>query len=325
MQRFMILALLVSCLVVAPAFGAVAPPQPPAKKAGAPSPQPAKEEAASVAILSIIPSQGEAGTTIVVSGSGFTADTTLYLATTKIAANVAGAKQLSFEVPDLPPGLYALYVRTPRGAASKSYSFVILAQRPVAVDLTPDTVYSCAPASERQVTVSGHHFRDGSQVLFDGAAIRSRFISPDSLSFTAPSVAGGLHQVQVRNPDGSVSGVLGLLIDGNPEITGVTSGEEYVNYYNLYIDGRNFQQGSTVVVTEEKSLDLMAGGQLSVDVKRFQSGVSSGGPERDRIVYVSCNRIVYQRYPYSTVPKNFRVQVVNPDGSQSTTTSVSAP
>lgn len=325
MPRFIGLPLLlIFFLAVWPAAGAVAPPPVPGKKAPAPASQPKKEELPPPTIMSIIPAQGEAGMTVVVSGSDFSDETTLFLAMTPIPATVVGAKQLSFEIPDLPPGLYALYVRRPDGSASKSYGFTILPQRPIAIDLNPDTVYACASASERQVTVSGHYFREGSQVLFDGAAVRSRYVSPATLSFTAPNVAAGLHQVQVKNPDGSLSGVLGLLLDGKPEITNVTSGEEYVNYYNLYIDGINFQQGSTVVVTEERSLELM-GGQLSVDVKRFQSGVGSGGPERDRIVYVNCNRIVYQRYPYSTVPKSFKVQVMNPDGSQSAAISVSAP
>ena len=31
-----------------------------------------------------------------------------------------------------------------------------------------------------------------------------------------------------------------------------------------------------------------------------------------RFLYVNCNRIIYQRYPYSTTAKNLRIQVINP-------------
>jgi hypothetical protein len=261
---------------------------------------------------------------VTISGTGFTGENTVFLGAEEIPATSVSERQLSFEIPELKPGLYALFVKRRDGTASASYGFTVQGLKPIAIDLAPDTVYACAAPSERQVTLSGHNFRAGSQVLFDGAAIRTRFGSAESLSFTAPQVAGGLHQVQVRNPDGSVSGVLGLLIDAKPELTNVTSGEERVNYYDLILEGRNFQQGSTVVVAEEKSLEFF-GQQYRTDVRRMQTGVGTGGPERDRVIYVDCNRIVYERYPYSTVPKNFKVQVINPDGSESTQVSVSAP
>ncbi|HEY6009580.1 MAG TPA: IPT/TIG domain-containing protein [Geobacteraceae bacterium] len=321
LKRFSFFVLL---LLMPLAAGAAEPAPIPAARPAAPQSALPRKGEVPITILSIIPAQGEPGTIVSISGSGFADDSTVFLATEEIPATVVGQKQLSFEIPELPPGLYALFVKRPDGSVSRSYSFTVQALKPIAIDLTPDTVYACAAASERRVTVYGHNFRDGSQVLFDGAAIRSRFGSAESLAFTAPQVGGGLHQVQVRNPDGSVSGVLGLLIDAKPELTNVTSGDEHVNYYDLILEGRNFQQGSTVVVVEERSLELM-GSQRSVDVKRMQTGVGTGGPERDRVIYVDCNRIVYERYPYSTVPKNFKVQVMNPDGSESSQVSVSAP
>ena len=275
-------------------------------------------------MLSITPAEGEPGTTVVVSGTGFTENTTVFLATQELTATVIGDRQLSFEIPDVPAGLYALFLKQSDGTVSSSFSFTLLPKKPIAIDLYPDTIYACSAGRERQVVVSGHNFRDGSQVLFDGAGIKGRYISPESVSFIVPQVSGGLHQVQVRNTDGSTSGVLGLMIDAKPEISSVTRGEEYVTYYNLNVDGRNFQQGSTLVVMEEKTLDVVSP-QLAVDVKRLQSGGNSAGFERDRVVYLNCNRFIYQRTPYSSVPKNFKVQVLNPDGSESAVVSVSAP
>jgi len=117
--------------------------------------------------------------------------------------------------------------------------------------------------------------------------------------------------------------VLGLVIDARPEIAGVTRGDEYVNYYNLIIEGRNFQQNSMVVVMEERSLEETPS-QLAVDVKRITSG-SASVTEREQILFMNCNRIIYQRHPYSTLPKSFSVQVINPDGGESSVISVNAP
>jgi IPT/TIG domain len=274
-------------------------------------------------VLSIIPSQGEPGTTVTLYGTGFTENTSVFLGNKELPATVAGPRQLSFEIPTLSQGLYALYLMREDGTFSKPYNFSVLPLKPIANSLSPDTIYACSNSREREVTISGRYFKQGSQVMFDGAAIKSRFSSSESLSFSTPQVADGLHQVQVRNPEDAFSGVLGLVIDGRPEITGVTQGEETVNHYNLTIDGRNFVQNSSLVVMEDSSVEQNTA-QPTVDIKRISS-LSANSINREQLVYVNCSRIIYQRYPYSTTPKNFRIQVVNPGGGESSLVSVSAP
>jgi hypothetical protein len=321
-HRIMIFISLLAFVVVQPAFGAVenAPPRQKNKK-NTPA---AAEKAPAVNILSIIPAQGEPGITVTLYGTGFSPKTTVFLGNSEIPAKVIGPKQLSFDIPKLNPGLYALYLKREDGATSKPYNFSLLPLKPVALSITPDIVIACAAGHDREATIAGRNFQEGSQVLFDGAAIRSRFSSSETLSFNVPQIAGGLHQVQVRNPGDTVSGVLGLIIDARPEITSVDRGEEYVNYYNLVIEGKNFQQNSTLVVMEERSLEETPS-KLAVDVKRVTTSAAPA-TEREQLLYINCNRLVYQRYPYSTIPKNFRVQVVNPaGGGESSLVSVSAP
>jgi hypothetical protein len=272
-------------------------------------------------ILSIIPSQGEPGDTVTLSGSGFTGNITVNLGTYQMPAKPLG-QQLSFDIPELPPGLYALYIRRGDNATSRTYSFTVLPLKPVAESLSPDTITACSSGRDRVVTISGHNFIDKSQVIFDGAAIKGRFLGSDSLSFSVPQVAPGLHQVQIKNRDDSLSGVLGLMIDGRPEITSVTIKDEYVTSYNLLIEGRNFQQNSVLVVTEESTLEQ--GGAPQIEVRRIRSG-GGGAAERDRIMFSGCTQLIYQRFPYSSTLKSFRVQVVNPNGEESSVVQVSAP
>lgn len=316
-RRFLILISLLALLAPQLSFGAEAPPRQKARK----NPQ---AERAPLNILSIIPAQGEPGMTVTLYGTGFSEKTAVYLGSIELPAKVASQTQLSFDIPKLKPGLYALYLKREDGAASRPYNFTLLPEKPVATALTPDTIYACATGRDREATILGRNFREGTQVLLDGAALRARPSSPESLSFTIPHIPAGLHQVQVRNPGDALSGILGLAIDARPEITGVAQGEEYVNYYNLIIDGRNFQQNSTLVVMEERTTEESAS-RLAVDVKRITTGTATA-TERERLLYINCGRIIYQRYPYSSTPKNFRVQVVNPDGgSESSVVSVSAP
>jgi hypothetical protein len=283
-----------------------------------------EDQPAPITILSIIPAQGEPSISVTLSGSGFTDKTTAFLGNTGVPTEVLGPKQLTFDIPKLPPGLYALYLRRGDGTTSRTYNFILLPPKPDIYALSPDTMYACSADKDRDVVFTGRNFQEKAQVLFDGAAIRGKFISQETFSFTVPRVVAGLHQVQIRNPEGTLSGAQGLLIDARPEIDSVTTGEENVTYYNMVIGGRNFQQDSTVVITEERDLELTGMQQPVVDVKRLRSGTANA-TERERVLFVNCGQLIYQRYPYSTTLKNFRVQVINPGGEESSVIQVSAP
>jgi hypothetical protein len=259
------------------------------------------------AVLSIIPAQGEPGIGVILSGTGFNATTTVWLGTSEIRTRLLGAEQLSFELPQLAPGLYALFLKNGTGLTSKTYSFNVLPRKPVATALAPESISACSQDQEREVTVRGRNFAEDSSVLFDGAAVRSRFTSPEAMIFAVPPVAGGLHNIQVKNNDETTSGTIALLIDARPEITSVTIGTEAVNHYELQLRGKNFQQGSSVIV----------------DGRRIGMGLANPG-DRDRVIYMNCNHLIYQRYPYDPTAKELRLQVVN-GNEQSAAISISAP
>ena len=323
-MRFMPVSFIISCfiftlLTVTLASGASANPNDEARLDQAREVQPVP-----ITILSIIPAQGEPATSVTLSGSGFTGKTAAFLGNTAVPTEVLDAKQLTFDIPNLPPGLYALYLRRGDGTISRTYNFTLLPPKPDIYAISPDTMYACSANTDRDVVVSGRNFLSKSQLLFDGAAIRGTFISQETFSFTVPRVVAGLHQVQIRNPEGTLSGAQGLLIDARPEIDNVTAGEEYVNYYNLIIGGRNFQQDSTVVITEERELELTGMKQPVSEIKRLRSGTANA-TEHERVVFVNCGQLIYQRYPYSTTLKSIKVQVINPGGEESSMIQVSAP
>lgn len=259
-------------------------------------------------VLSIIPGQGAPGTKVIISGSGFTPETQLFLGIDEVPAKLLSSRQLSFDIPQTASGNYALYLRQKGGETGRAYSFVVVPVKPVATAISPDSIAYCAAGDERKITVSGRNFLDGAQILFDGALIRSSRNSAEEMTFTAPPVPGGLHQVQVKNPEETLSGALALLINNRPEVLSVSQGADYVNYYELEIAGINFQHGSTLIV----------------DGKKVQSGYPIPG-ERDRLVFINCNRLVYQRYPYDASAKTINLLVVNPGGEESGSFTVTAP
>lgn len=263
-----------------------------------------------VTILSIIPAQAEPGAKIMLSGTGFGENATVFLGSVEIPARVTGAKLAEFNLPpQLEPGLYALYLKRSDGTTGRSYNFTVLPLRPVLSSLEPAVISSCAAGRDREVIARGSNYAAASMLFFDGAVLTSTLLSPESISFTVPAVPGGIHQVQVKNSPENSSVPLTLSVETRPEIGQVTVGNEYVNFYELIITGKNFNQNSSVYVD-----GLQIGGRGGQDMA-----------EREKLIYIDCTKLIYQRYPYSPVNKDFRLQIVNAGGEGSQVITVTAP
>ncbi|MDD2541779.1 MAG: IPT/TIG domain-containing protein [Desulfuromonadaceae bacterium] len=265
-----------------------------------------------ITVLSIIPTQAEPGTKVLLTGTGFGENATVFLGSVEVPAQVTGAKQAEFVIPpQLEPGLYALYLKRADGTVGRSYNFTVLSVRPVLSSLQPSRISSCATGKEREVVARGENFGNTSMLFFNGAVISSTLLSSSSISFTVPSVAGGLYHVQVKNALDNSSIPLTLVIETKPEIGQITVGNDYVNYYELIITGRNFNQNSSIYVD---GVQIGGGGGDAQDMT-----------ERDKLIFVDCTKLVYQRHPYSPVNKNFRIQVINPGEEGSQVITVTAP
>lgn len=263
-----------------------------------------------VTILSINPAQAEPGAKVMLSGNGFGERASVFLGSVEIPARITGTKQAEFNLPPkLEAGLYALYLKRSDGTTGRSYNFTVLPVSPVLNSLQPGRISSCAIGREREVIARGSNFGGTSMLFFNGAAITSTLLSPESISFIIPTVPGGLHQVLVKNAPENGSVPLTLLVETRPEIDQVTVGNEHVNLYELIITGRNFNQNSLLYVD-----GIQIGGRGGQDMG-----------EREKLIYVDCTKLIYQRHPYSPVNKDFRLQVVNPGGEGSQIVSVTAP
>lgn len=260
-------------------------------------------------ILSIIPAQAEPGSKVNIFGSGFGEQASAFLGSVEIPAKIIEGKQLEFVIPPLEAGLYALYVKRADGASGRVYNFTVQALRPVLTSLSPDRVSTCASGGEREVTANGKNFSESASLLFDGAVVASRVVSAEQIVFSAPQAAGGIHQIMVKNDPENGSLPLALAFETKPEISQVSIGNEYVNYYELNIYGRNFQQNSAIYVDGQRIGGK--GGQEMVEL--------------EKLIYVDCTRMIYQRHPYSSTNKDFRVQVVNQGGEWSQVVNVTAP
>ena len=263
-----------------------------------------------VTLLSIIPAQAEPGLKVMLSGSGFGETASVFLGSVEITARITAARQAEFTIPQqMEAGLYALYLKRSDGIISRLYNFTVLPLRPTLNALQPAVISSCAVGKEREVIARGSNFSNSSLLFFDGAAVASKFLSPESISFNVPTIQGGLHQVLVKNAPENSSVPLTLEIETRPEIGQVVVGSEHVNVYELVISGRNFSHNSSLYVD-----GVQIGGRGGQDMA-----------EREKLIFVDCTKLIYQRHPYSPVNKDFHLQVINPGGEGSQVVTVTAP
>ena len=264
---------------------------------------------AAPSIISIIPAQGEPGSKVTIFGSRFGEQAAAFLGNIEVPASVTDGKRLEFIIPKLDAGLYALYVKRRDGTTGRIYNFTVQQCTPMLSQLTPDSVSTCTQGASRKVTASGKNFNETSVLLFDGAVIASRVVSPEQILFRVPQTSGGLHKIMVKNGTENGSLPLTLTLETRPEISQVSIGNEYVNYYELNIYGKNFQQNSAIYVDGQR-----IGGKGGQEMA-----------EREKLIFMDCTRLIYQRYPYSSTNKDLRIQVVNQGGEESQTVNVTAP
>lgn len=260
--------------------------------------------ASNLVVFSISPSQAEPGSSITINGSGFRDDTSVWLGGSQLNSRLIAPTRLEATIPlQTSPGQYALAIRSAK--VTRTYGLQVLSLRPTATSLTPDRITICSNEPQ-ELTVQGSHFTPDSQLLLDGAIIRSRFNSPESISFSIPApLSGGLHQVTVKRGDHTTT-PLALAVLTAPEIHTVTSGESQLNSYQLLISGINF--------TPQSSL-LVDGAPLA----------AAGLQQRDRLLYLDCTRLIYQRQPVTSSPRPLRLQVINPNSEYSDAYEITAP
>jgi hypothetical protein len=113
----------------------------------------------------------------------------------------------------------------------------------------------------------------------------------------------------VKNGPENGSVPFSLTLDTRPEISQVSIGNENVNYYEISIYGKNFHQNSSIYVDGQR-----IGGKGGQEIG-----------EREKLIFIDCTRLLYQRHPYSSTNKDFRIQVFNQGGEGSQVVNVTAP
>ncbi|MDX1982840.1 MAG: hypothetical protein SFV51_21400, partial [Bryobacteraceae bacterium] len=150
------------------------------------------------------------------------------------------------------PGAASVTVRTPEGSISGPLPFTILNPIPQLLSLSRSSIM--AGAVSFVLTATGERFVPGAQVLFNGTALATSFLSVTQLSAQVPAelvARPGAVSVSVRNPENQTSNSLRFNVTevSVPEISRLNPSSAAQNgpAFPMAVSGFNFLNGADVL------------------------------------------------------------------------------
>jgi hypothetical protein len=198
-------------------------------------------------ILGFSPTSGSAGTSVTITGSGFTGASSVTFNGTPASYTVNGASQITATVP-AGATTGTIGVTTSGGTASSADTFEV-----TAAPATP-SITSFSPTSGSvgaAVTINGSNLGGATTVAFNGTAAAFTVISGTQLRATVPAGATS-GAVSVTTPDGTAtsSGSFAVVVPG-PTISGFSPTSGPIGTL-VTINGTGFA-GATSVVFKNRS------------------------------------------------------------------------
>jgi hypothetical protein len=281
-----------------------------------------------VEITSIYPEVAFAGTPVTIIGGPFSPEVMVDLADQQIRPELINARQLIFVTPQLPVGEYSLFLRDGAQASARTYSLRIEFPPPSITSLTPASLDECATSEQQQVSLHGENIEPGAQLLLNGAVIPFVRENELSYSFSPPPLPAGSYGVQLVNPDGKRSLPYTLGFNNLPEIDSISEGENFVNYYQVVIRGKNFFHNSVLLIKEYPGgfSDVPPRQRfIPVQGRRLPPSGTISREQAENVIYQDCHSLIYNRYPAFGQAMRIVFQVGNPDGRQTAPYETSLP
>jgi len=283
-------------------------------------------------IVSLYPSEASTGQPVTLIGGPFPEGTLIVVGDREIIPQRRGERQLIFSTPDLNPGEYPVFLMSGDERSEKTAVLIIIEPSPRILSISPTNIDQCVIDEAPIVTLDVADFVPGGSLLFDGKTIPFVLAEENRLTFTMPPLGAGTYGIQIINPGGTRSLPRSLWVNNIPEIFSASAGSDYVSFYEVVIEGKNFIFGSLLVVNEYQIgfSDLPPYQRVIAGVGReIADRAPLSTPDQtvrsDSVRYVDCRTLIYNRHPYSSQPKDLVLQVVNPDGKKSNALHVSLP
>lgn len=184
-------------------------------------------------ISSISPSKvdlGTGATTVTLTGTGFITNSNVYIDGTVAAFTYVSPTQIQMALPagffgTVASHTFSVQNPIPGGGTSSGATLSVSSPTPVVASLSLNAI--TAGVGDTSITLTGTGFLTSSTGSFDGASLRTTYVSSTQLQVTIPAAmlaAAGNHQIAVTNPGGVSSNSLAFTV--NPGVQSSSSGSQ---------------------------------------------------------------------------------------------------
>jgi len=262
-------------------------------------------------VSSLQPTTAIPGERVTLGGSDWPHEFQLLLGETAVPYDRISNTAVRFQVPELPAGEYAIGIRSDSGSSRATTRFVLsITSPPPLIDMVdPNLTPFCRPGEQTEVVIYGQHFSSGASLLLDESSLPVKERESGSITVVLPQIPAGLHRLQVVNPDGQKSLATTIEVADQPRIDQLQVGsDDQVVSYQIRIVGANFTPQSKLLVNGAAVIN--------------RPGLLEEGD--DRVTYLDCATLLYQRFPMSGQQRELQFQVLNPDGQVSNVVTLSS-
>ncbi|WP_285597436.1 IPT/TIG domain-containing protein [Kineosporia sp. NBRC 101731] len=190
------------------------------------------------------------GTSVTITGTGFTAATAVAFGTTTVTPTVTSDSTITVTTPAHAAGPVDVSVTGPSGTAVLNNAFTFLAPNSAPVLSAVDPARGPV-AGGNQVTLTGFGFTGATAVTLGGVSADFTVVSNTEITLTVPAGAEGTVTIRVTTPEGSSTDVVGYTyvpLTELPQVLGITPDVGPVaGGTPLTITGANFDEQTTVL------------------------------------------------------------------------------
>jgi len=263
--------------------------------------------ASALQITSLQPTSAAPGEIATLSGNNWPEEFQLLLGETVVPFEKLSVDAVRIRIPDLPAGEYLISYRDTGAALSTPTRFTLklLGAAPLIDRIIPDQVPACREEGV-DIIIQGRQLDAATHALLDDGILRIKSRSAEEITIELPQLAAGLHRLQLVNRDEKKSLAATLEVTGQPRIDQLQIEDDQVVSYPIRIIGVNFTPQSRLLVNGTPVVN--------------HPGILKEGD--DRVSYLDCSTLIYQRYPLTGQTRDLQFQIQNPDGQASNSVSL---